>query len=109
MSGHNSRARWVLQVVVGFAVGLSGASVVSCSGDAPRALCVKEARSCGLSHDDECDEADECVPAEEFGADAITDCEDGQCVWDCTGGEACPSGWRCAPQEPTLGELISGC
>lgn len=108
MTGHN-RVGWVLRAAVGFAVGMSGAMGISCTGDTPRSLCVKEARSCGLSPDNECDEADECVPAEAFDADAVTDCEDGQCVWDCTGGEACPSGWRCEAQEPTLGELISGC
>ena len=108
MSGHN-RVRWVLQAVVGFAMGLSGALAVSCTGESPRAVCVKLERSCDLHADDDCEEADECVPAEEFGADAVTDCEDGQCVWDCTGGEACPAGWRCQEQRPTLVELISGC
>ncbi len=109
MTGHN-RATWVLQLVVGFAAGMSGASAVSCTTEAPRAVCEKQMRSCAApSHDEACDEADECIPAEALGGDALTDCEDGRCVWDCSAGEACPDGWRCVEQSRTLGELISGC
>lgn len=108
MSGQKLRL-WVVQLVVGFAMGVSGPLAVSCTGDSPRAICLQETRSCGLDSGNECDEADECIPAEALDADAVTDCEDGQCVWDCSGGEACPSGWRCVEQQRTLGELISGC
>lgn len=108
MAGHN-RLGWVLSLFVGFTAGMSGAMAVSCTGDAPRAICVKSERVCSLGSDNDCDDADQCIPAEEFDADAVTDCEDGQCVWDCTGGESCPSGWTCKEQRRTLLELVSGC
>lgn len=102
MAGHK-RGSSTIHLLVGFVVGICGAVAVSCtSGEVPRSICVKQQRSCDLHHDDQCESADECVPAEAFDADAFTDCEDGQCVWDCTDGELCPSGWECVAQEPTL-------
>lgn len=109
MTGHYGRARY-LHLVVGFAAGICGAVATSCThGEQVRSVCVKQVRACDLHPDDQCEVADECVPAEAFGADAFTDCEDGQCVWDCSDGETCPDGWACVAQQPTLVELIHGC
>lgn len=109
MTGHTRRARYI-HLVVGFLAGICGAVATSCtSGDAPRSICVKQERSCDLHADNQCDAADECIPAEAFDADAFTDCENGQCVWDCTDGELCPSGWACVAQQRSLVELLHGC
>lgn len=109
MKGQIRGARY-LHLVVGFVAGICGAVATACTeGEAPRSICVKQQRSCDLHPDDQCAAADECIPAEAFGADAYTDCEDGQCVWDCSDGETCPGGWECVPQQPTLAELIHGC
>ena len=101
-----------VNVVLGFLVGLAGAvAVASCAVEESRSICVKTWRSCDLGGDhDMCEAPDECVPAEAFEADAITDCEDGQCVWDCTDGGSCPSGWSCLPVRKGVGEVLGvGC
>jgi hypothetical protein len=101
-----SRIRSGITIGIGLVLGLAAA--FSCAGAAPRSLCVRDFRSCDVDGAPTCDDAEECVPAEAYDAEALTDCDDGRCVWDCSAGESCPSGWSCKAMEPTLGELIHG-
>lgn len=100
-----------VNVVLGFVFGLAGAlATTACATEESRSICVKTQRSCDLDGDHMCETPDECVPAEAFDADAITDCEDGQCVWDCTDGGSCPSGWSCMPVRKGVSDLLGvGC
>jgi hypothetical protein len=83
------------------------ATATACAVPADLAICVKEQRSCEAAH--ECETDDDCVPAEAFDADAITVCDRGQCVWDCTEGETCPGGWRCRAPDESFGQVFGGC
>jgi hypothetical protein len=106
MLPHATR-RVVLGVLIGLFAGASGLTMPACLGHAPRSLCVKHERSCGGPT--VCESADECVPAEAYGAEAATDCDEGRCVWDCSDGETCPDGWACEAQELELADLVDGC
>lgn len=101
-----SRPRTLVTIGIGIVLGFSVAT--ACSVDAGRSLCVKSFRACDVAGAQTCDDVDECVPAEAYDAEAVTDCDDGRCVWDCSGGETCPAGWTCTRMEPSLGELLHG-
>ena len=92
-------------IVLGLGLGWGLAS--ACAVEADLAICVKEQRSCSEAH--ECETDEDCVPAEAFDADAITMCDRGRCVWDCTEGESCPGGWRCKVPDRGFDEVFGGC
>ncbi len=100
------RARRELRaIVLGLSLGWMAAG--ACAVEVDTAFCVKEQRSC--SHADECETDEDCVPAEAYDADAVTTCDEGRCVWDCSDGESCPAGWRCHVPERGLDELFGAC
>lgn len=86
-------------------------SILSCQPiDTPK-VCVQEFRSCQPGGPPNCDDADECVPAEAYGSGgepAVTECDEGFCTWDCSNDEMCPAGWVCKPVRPTLVEALKG-